>query len=474
MVPVTLPARRPLPVLPGFASEILPVLALWWAITLTLFFTLKSYYLDIALVGTPTIIMLWPVGRALGLRYFSYRRPAFFLAIVTMWIIPATGFVLQSDASFTQKSVLFFALPPTVAFLGILVALPWAQAKPIGMFFRPDLLFGDGRALVGGTLMMVLGMRYVFAPHQPGVPWQLPAWNWLALAFGISGGIIPLILMRGMMKLLMRHMRLRDDLMSGYPSLAVRETLLAATALAFGFGFHNVFRGTAPFTHNTYVVNTRFWVGIGMVVLAWLWIVYVRGGFKRLIGEPFFLETLQQTFQKQLLFVLGWGVFFYGLMSMLNAGVFGPPWQQGEQLYAGLGFLLGGLLVLTAGRTITQYYQRLGMFAHWTAVLAPSQPEQARKRILRRVFTALPRADDRHRRRLLGVMFQALAGAEKDARRVTLNEWVDNLAVLPDGPRNALIASQEHALRALPGHSPVRIVIDELFRERGFPDIFRR
>ncbi len=112
--------------------------------------------------------MLWPVGRHLGLSYFRYRRPVFVLAIVTMWFIPATGWVMESDWSFTTKSAIFFALPPLIAIGGVLVALPWAQARPVPMFFRPDLIFGDGRVIVGGMLGVALGLRYMFAPAPLG------------------------------------------------------------------------------------------------------------------------------------------------------------------------------------------------------------------------------------------------------------------------------------------------------------------
>jgi hypothetical protein len=221
--------KAPLPIFPGFRQEVLPALLVWWALMLALLFALdEKLYLGVGLVGTPTLVMLWPVGRRLGRRYLSYRTPAWVFLLVTMWIIPTAGIVFtESGWSFTTKSAVFFSLPAIIAFGGILVALPWAQSRPpIRTFFRPDLLFGDGRTLVGGTLLLVIGLRFLFAGRPQGQDWALPAWNWYSFAFGIGLGVIPIVLMRGMIKYVQRLMRLRDGLFSGYPSLAFREWIL--------------------------------------------------------------------------------------------------------------------------------------------------------------------------------------------------------------------------------------------------------
>lgn len=467
--PVT--ARKgSLPVLPGFAREILPALAAWWVVILVLLFTHKAYWLDLGLVGTPTIVMLWPVGHSLGLRYFGYRRAAWLIAIVTMWIIPATGLVFtESDSSFTTRSALFFALPAVIAFGGILVSLPWAQARtPPRMFFRPDLLFGDGRTLVGGTLMIVLGLRYLFAPHPADVQWALPQWDWYSLAYGISGAIIPLVLMRGMVKLVQRQMRLRDGLFTGYPSIAFRELFLVLLALNFGFAFHHVFLGRVVFATvddpGFYPVNTRFWVGLGLMVTAVVWMVFVKGGFKRLIGEPFFFETFAQTLQKQIVFVAAWGAFFYGYMSMLSSTMFGRPQPGGDpQTLVGAGFLGAGVVVLTFGRAIAQHYQREGMLAHFAGVLLPTQADRARERMMLRILAGLAQLPPRQARRAWRVMHRAWDGIDPDERSLMAWTTLNALAGLEPGQRESLIRSRADALSSL----------DEEMRSRAVNEMAR-
>lgn len=445
-----------LPILPQFLQEVLPLLLLWWGVMMGLFVSRSVYFLDIALVGTPTILMLWPVGRRLGRRYFSYRTPAWFLAIATMWIIPVTGLVFtETGWSFNIKSAIFFTLPPVIAFGGILVSLPWAQARPpIRMFFRPDLLFGDGRVFVGGLLMLALGMRYLFAPHPPDDPWALPSWDWFSLAFGISGGIIPIVLMRGMMKLVQRLMRLRDGMFTGYASIAFREWFLLLNILVFGFAFHHVFVGRPVFSTadelSFFPITQRFWVGIGLMGAAAWWMVFVKGGIKKLIGEPFFFETFLQTLQKQLIFAAGLGLFFYGYMSMLSSVMFGriQPWD--DQAKVGLGFLATGIAVLTIGRAIAQYYQRQGMLAHFAAAIVPTQTDRARERLMWRILEGgLVKASPNQRRRAWQTMHRAWDGIDPDERSLMAWTVVATLATMPQEARQALLHSQAEALAGL-------------------------
>ena len=444
-----------LPVLPRFRQEVLPALALWWAVMLGLFFSLQDYFLAIALVGTPTLAMLWPVGRSLGCRYLSYRPLPWVIAIVTMWMIPVTGLVFtETEWSFNVKSAIFFALPPVIAFGGIFVALQWAQSRPpIRMFFRPDLLFGDGRTLVGGTLMLVLGMRYLLAGHPLDVPWALPKWDWLSLAFGIAFAIIPIVLMRGMVKLVQRLMRLRDEVFNGYPSIAFREWLLLFFALSFGFAFHHLFIGRTVFSTigepGAYPITPRFWIGLGLMGVAAWWMLFVKGGIKKLIGEPFFFETFGQTLQKQLVFTAGWGLFFYGYMSLLNSEGFGAihPWD--DQSKIGIGFLATGIAVLTIGRAVAQHYQRQGMLAHFMAVILPTQADRARERMMARILEGMTRIPPKQQEAAWRTINQAWDGIDEDERSLMVWTTVNALAKLPSQQRQSLIRSQSNALARL-------------------------
>ncbi len=467
--PVTM-RKAPLPIFPGFLVEVLPALVLWWAVMLGLLFGLdEELYLGVALVGTPTLVMLWPVGRRLGRRYLSYRPVPWVLLLATMWIIPVAGIVLaESSWSFTAKSAIFFSLPPIIAFGGILVALPWAQSQPpLRMFFRPDLLFGDGRTLVGGTLLLVIGLRYLFAGHPADQNWALPAWSWTSFAWGIALGVIPIVLMRGMIKYVQRLLRLRDGMFAGYPSLAFREWILLLFALNFGWAFHHIFIGRTVFSTigepGAFPRTAQFWFGWGLMAAAALWMLVVKGGFKKLIGEPFFFESFAQTVQKQLIFTVGWGTFFYGLMSVLNGAEFGriQPWDA--QTAAGLGFLLTGIIVLTLGRAIAQHYQRQGFLAHFVAVIAPAQDERARERLMLRILEGMGRLSSPRQEAAWLTMHRAWDGIDPDERSLMAWTTLNTLATLELEKRDTLIQSQSHALTRL----------DEAARARAVHEIAR-
>jgi hypothetical protein len=464
--PVT--ARKaPLPILPGSGREVLPALALWWGFMLGLLFGLdERLYLGVGLVGTPTLVMLWPVGRSLGRRYLSYRPLPWVAGIITMWIIPTAGIVLaESGWSFDTKSAIFFSLPPIIAFGGILVALPWAQARPpIRMLFRPDLLFGDGRTLVGGTLLLVIGIRYLFAGHPADQPWAIPAWNWYSFAWGIGLGVIPIVLMRGMLKYVQRLFRLRDGMFTGWPSLAVREWILLLFGLNFGFAFHHVFMGRTVFSTigepGQFPITSQFWAGWGLMAAAAWWLLLVKGGFKKLIGEPFFFESFLQTVQKQLVFVVGWAVFFYGLMSVLNGGAFGriQPWD--DQTAAGLGFFLTGILVLTLGRAVAQHYQRQGFLAHFAGVILPSQADRARERLMLRILEGMARLSPRRRDAAWLTMHRAWDGIDPDERSLMAWTTLTTLLALDDERRQGLIDSQRRVLARLDQATRARAVTE--------------
>lgn len=455
--------KQPLPILPRFGREVVPALLVWWALMLGLLFALdEELYLGVALVGTPTLVMLWPVGRALGRRYWSYRPLPWVLGIVTMWIIPTAGIVLtESDWSFDAKSGVFFTLPPLIAFGGVLVALPWAQSRPpLRMFFRPDLLFGDGRTLVGGTLLLVIGLRFLFAGHSPDEPWAIPAWDWLSFAFGIGLGVIPIVLMRGMVKYVQRLFRLRDGMFTGWPSLAFREWLLLLFGANFGFAFHHVFIGRTVFSTigepGAFPITNQFWAGFGLMAAAAWWMLIVKGGLKKLIGEPFFFESFLQTVQKQLVFVVGWGVFFYGLMSVLNGRDFGriQPWD--DQAAAGLGFFLTGVLVLTLGRAVAQHYQRQGFLAHFAGALGPGQADRARERLVRNILVGMARLSPERQERAWLTILQAWANIDPDDRSLMVWTTVSELADLDGTARADLVRSQARALARLDAEASAR------------------
>jgi len=455
-LPQILPRR--LPILTGFTMEILPVLALLWTgILIAYAVTERAYLWTILPWATVTTIMLWPVGRRLGRPYLSYRSVGFIIGVISMAYIPFAGFGMISALSFKVKSAIFFGLVVDLTVLGILPGLRWFIGKPMGMFFRPDLLFGDGRVLATGTLALVLGMRYIIgAPGPKDLAWPLPAWNWYAIFFAIVAGLIPLIALRGMTKLVMRVRRMRDGEWAGWPAVFVREALLVVSVLAIGYGFHNAFMGLPPFNDQLRASDPDFWPALGITLVGVGILIFVRGGYKMHVGDPFIRETWRHTVVKQLLLVVGLVILFYGFMSVLHTGPMATKmgvnglrtWNNMAKEWAvGLPIFFWGVAMLVPIRVVIQHWQRHAIVAQMAAVIIPNQTPEAREKLLRRMMAdGLLRLSLGERTDYLVTMNHALAGVEPEARATITQTMVGLLAELPTHQRNLLMECQAVAL----------------------------
>jgi hypothetical protein len=501
-VPFPQGAVARLPIYPGFASEILPFLIAVWAVLILLYLlTRNAYFLAMLPWATVTILMLWPVGRRFGRAYFTYRTPLFVAGVLSMAYIIFTGFAMQSSWPYTTKLILFLLLPLDLTILGILPSLRAAIGHPIGMFFRPDLLFGDGRVLCCGTIAFVLGLRY-FVGHPPpeGIPIPIPKWNWYAIFYAITLGFVPLIAIRGVLKLLLRLRRIRDDRWTGWSGPILRDLLLVATIVNIGFGFHNVFKGFTPFVTSETTLHTYSWVPLGGLILATLFLVFVRGGYKRRIGEPFIKETIQQTWVKELLYAAGVFVLMWSLMSILDTkpediehagytagptilgqlpaehavmsvpagagehtaqsvetrwpasgfilggmrGIFLGPWN-----WVGLALLLWGFLVIVPFRVLAQHYQRQAIIAQMAAFIVPGFTEAQRRRVVAKMLNALIAMASAQRRTVLRAMNEGLAAAPEQNRAVMTQTMVTLLVSLPADQRDCIMEAQVAALSRL-------------------------
>ncbi|MBI4306002.1 MAG: hypothetical protein HY678_06745 [Chloroflexi bacterium] len=451
------PGTRVLSILPGFGREILPALVLLWTgLIVAYLVTERDYLWAILAWATVTTIMLWPVGRRLGRSYFSYRSVGFVIGVISMAYIPFAGFGLMSDASFKVKSAIFFGLVFDLTALGILPGLRWFIGRPMGMFFRPDLLFGDGRVLATGILAIALGLRYIIGgPGPQELAWPLPNWNWYAIFFAMVGGLIPLIAVRGMTKLLMRMRRMRDGAWTGWAATVIREGLLVIAALSVGYGFHNAFLGADPFTVTIFVSDPDFWPALSIVLGAAFFLIFVRGGYKRAIGDPFIRETLTQSVVKQVLLVIGVITLFYGLMSMLSMdpmhtkmGVNGlRTWDNTARLWSvGVPIVAWGLFMLIAVRVIIQHWQRHAIVAQMASVILPSQKPPQRARLVAGMIAGLLQMQPAPRIAYLRTMNESLATATPEARAAVTQEMVGQLVSLPQDRRDALMRSQAEAL----------------------------
>lgn len=527
MATIALPGKeapRRLPILAGFVKEVLPVLLLLWTGLIVAYLVTERDYLWFLLPwATVTTIMLWPVGRSLGRGYFTYRRILFIVGVLSMAYIPFIGFMLGTNIPYKVKLALFILLPVDLTVFAILPSLRWAIGKPLQMFFRPDLLFGDGRVLCCGAIAFVLGLRY-FVGHPPpeGIPVPIPKWDWYGIFFAVVFGFIPLIALRGITKLLMRLRRMRDDAWRGWGMVFLREVWLVLTLLAIGFGFHNAFKGTHPFVISHHVLHNWSWVPIVTMALAALFLIFVRGGFKKLIGDPFIKERVWQSFVKQVLLVVGLLVLMWSFMSILDTelmdvkhagyrpienqarlehlehlekkemagkamheprrgpasgfilpgikGIFIGRWN-----WVGVAFILWGLIVLVPFRVLAQHYQRHAIVAQMAAVIIPHQRPEHRQRLVQKMMLdGLLEMPFGQRRSYMVTMNRALAGAPDEAREATTQAMVGVLADLPTTQRRTIMETQAAALGELTNQERVTRMADMMGAVSQLPEEKRR
>lgn len=451
----TLPASHPdrLPILAGFREEILPaLLVLWAAIVLAFIIWRQDFWFAVGVWATVTTIMLWPVGRRLNLVYREYRSIWFILGVLSMAYIIFTGFAMQSGLPFIAKSIIFWGLIVDLTVFGIIPSFGPAIGKPVSMFFRPDLIFGDGRVLCCGIIAMVLGMRYLIGSPPMGAPWPIPKWNWWAILFAMVAGFIPMIPLRGILKLRMRLARMRDDRWTGWSAIILREGFLVITALAIGYGFHMAFLGATPFTVAIHTDAPGFWTAIGIIAISTLFLIFVRGGYKRRIGDPFIKETVGQTWVKEVLLVVGLIPLYYGLMSLLHmddmhlgAGVGGLRTFSNAALIwpIGLPIFLWGVAVLIPFRVLAQIYQRRAIVQQMASVILPHEPPEARQRILRQVMAALAEMRESQRLEYMRAMQGAINEAPEDVRQLMTEARMTAMAELPAEQRRTLMAAMD-------------------------------
>jgi hypothetical protein len=441
-----------LPILVGFEDELLPVLvALWLVLLGAWLWGGREFGVAVAIWATVTIIMLWPVGRRLGRHYLSYRTVLFVLGVLSMAYIPAIGFILQSGLPYATKLILWLLLPIDLTVFAILPSLRAAIGRPIRMFFRPDLLFGDGRVLCCGTVALLFGIRYLIGPPPPeGVPVALPKWNWWGIAFAMAFGFIPLIPLRGMTKLLMRMARLIRDEWYGWWGIILKETFLAVTILGIALGFHHVFKGWVPFEARFWeearkaIEHRGVWPGLLLMGFGYGWLVFVRGSYKMRIGEPFIRETVLQTWIKELLYVPGVVALVPGVMFLVEEhfGEFNKP----SMLAVGIPFFLWGLLCVTAFRVLAQVNQRRALVQQMAAVVLPAHTPEVRRKVLRKVMHALADMPEGQRLFYMHAMQEAIDQAPEEVRELMAEERLAVLVELPPEKRQAILASMDRIL----------------------------
>jgi hypothetical protein len=119
----------------------------------------------------------------------------------------------------------------------------------------------------------------------------------MSMGKAIAFGLIQTIPLRGMLKLRMRLGRLISGRWTSWWATVAKELYLALASLAVLNGFHNVFMGRRPILDPSLLgLEPRSFASAGLpglisLLLAAAFLILVRGGYKRGIGDPFLQET---------------------------------------------------------------------------------------------------------------------------------------------------------------------------------------
>lgn len=442
-IPLPSSERRP-PVLTR-APEVLTLLALIWTAAVVVFIVQDDPWVwPAGIWASVTTIMTWPVLRGSGRSYFSYRRPLFLLGVAGMAGLPLLVWSFFTDWSGTVKFSLLLAVVFELGVTALLAALPQAVGRPVPMFFKPDLIFGDGRVLVAGIIALLLGMRLLFFVPAPGAfPVPVPAGNWYALLFAIGLGIVPIIPLRGLAKILLRHRRMARGRLRGVFASGLRELVLVVAALDVMYGFHAVLAGANPFTDDLVVWH---WGGFGIVLGAAALIVVGRGIlYKRSIGDPFLRETPTQALAKHLLALAGLGALAYGFVVTVS-GRWLTDFASGWALGAAIPLLAFAALLLVPGRLVAQHVQRRSLMEQMMTTILPTSSEQDRRALMTAMLGGVAASPPRHAARIARAMLETFNALPDDIRPLMTEERTAVLAALPPERRKRVMRAIDAAM----------------------------
>lgn len=454
--------KNPVPILPTFSESLFPTLLFSWMLILALFVRFGWDFLPaVGIWATVSTIMLWPVGKEVGRSYFSYRNPLFILGVLSMAGLPLLGLFLQIlpptsrvNPELTRTWLLLVVVADLTIF-SIVAATKTAITKPIAMFFRPDILFGDGRILGTGMIALGLSMRFLFAdvpekfPHIPA-----PVGNWWGIYFAIAFGLLQIIPLRGMVKLLMRAARMTQNKWGGWGAVILRESWLVLASLSLLYGFHNVFGGKIPTQSDYWFLNGLMpehfseagFPGLISLVLAALFIIFVRGGYKKYIGDPFFKETLGQSIIKQILFLIGFIWLFYSFAHVMEEKPFfsGPtPIEMWPAALIGWSLFFWGVLMLGPIRIWAQRNQRIGIVKQMAAVFLPASDRETRERVLEKMMNGLVSLPEKERLTLMMAMQEAISEADEDVQKIMTDSRMEVLSKLSSEKRKIIMGTMD-------------------------------
>ena len=364
------------------------------------------------------VMMLWPSAGVH--RYLAYKKPLFIFTILFEGWILLAGVALHDPVSLSAKD-LWFQLVLAGFFLGtVAISLPGVEGEyRKGVFFRPDLLYGNGAYLARGEIFVALGIKLFTSPERAH-----PIWNWWGLEWAIFAMVF-MVPFRGILKMRMRRAGFLDlDNWMGRglrAGLWLKEGFLFLSLFMLVYGFANAYMGLTPFTWapgypvpGTHGPN---WWGLAFLAGAFLIIVPVRGWYKTRLPEP---APLGAEFFKGLLLWAGFVGLIYGFLL----------------IFMGLGWL-----ALHGGGSPNFWW------AVWVSALGLMMVGPLRAIAQRQEFMGL-----------LRVMIPRMADLDESARRVMMGRRLEVMAAMPERPRNENVALMMKIISALPDEARQSLV----------------
>jgi hypothetical protein len=431
-------------------------------------------------------VMLWPSAGTR--RYLAYKTPLFvFTILFEGWILLA-GVALHDPATLTAKD-LWFQLVLVGFFLGtVAISLPGVEGEyRKGVFFRPDLLYGNGAYLARGEIFVALGIKLFTSPEQAH-----PIWNWWGLEWALFAMVF-MVPFRGILKMRMRRARFLDlDNWMGKglrPGLWLKEAFLFLSLFMLVYGFANAYMGLTPFAWTPgYAAPGAIgpnWWGFAFLAGAFLVIVPLRGWYKTRLAEP---APVAAELVKGLLLWAGFVGIIYGFllifmgMGWLALNGSGSPNFWWAVWVSALGLLMVGPLRVLAQRQelkgllrvmiprmadLDEPTRQVMMGRRLQVVAAMGErardenvalmmkiiselPDAARRSLVETRTWAVANADDTTRARLMASMAKVLGSLSEPERRQVMTEVMGSVAKLPEDRRAGMVDAMSKVMAGAP------------------------
>lgn len=420
-----------------------------------------------AILLATVVVMLWPSA---GLRgYFRYKRPLFIFTIVAeLWILLG-GVALFAPDGVKDRAVWFQLMLVGFFLLTAAISLPGMTGEyRRGMFFRPDLIYGNGAYLARGEIFVALGVKLLTTGDIAE-----PVWNWWALTWALSAMII-LVPFRGILKMRMRRARfLGLDTWMGPGmrlGLWVKETFLFVGLFLLVYGFANVYMGKVPFTWMPgdpmdKGASPEYW-GLAFEAGAFLILVPLRGWLKTRLAEP---PTLVQEIVKGILVWVAFLVLIYGFFLL-----FMGDWQyfHGFNYYNfwwGVWISLLGFLMIVPLRAIAQRDEFRGTLQIMIPRMA-DLPEDQRRLMMGRRLHVIAGMPERARTENVKLMMKTIHGLPDETREKLVRLRTELVADAPVAERTALMRAMAASFAALEPRERAEIMAETMGAVAQLPD----